>query len=128
MVTSNRTPQSIFPDYPREQPVINEKTKNFMPVWGLGFSQLFQGLQTNYTNEGIVIPPLNATQAATIAALYTPFIGQPYGKLTTALPDISGKMIYNTTINAPQIFIIVVEIVLFIPTVITARWWTFTIT
>lgn len=124
MTTQTRQPQSIFPDYPRESPVIDEKTKDFMPLWGLGLSQLFQALQTNYTNEGIIIPPLNSTQIATLQAIYTPYVGGPYADLVAAHPDISGKMIYNLTNNVPQIFVIVNTA----GTVTSARWWTFTIT
>lgn len=52
MATPNN-PQSIFPDLPREVPVIN-KDGDFSPLWSLGLSSLFQALQTNFKNEGIV--------------------------------------------------------------------------
>lgn len=116
-------PQSIFPDLPRETPAV-DKEGNFNPLWSLGFASLFQALQTNYKNEGILIPPLTTDQANQIAALYPPYYGMP---LPPGVPDISGQMIYNKTILAPQMFIITYDGAT-PPNVTAAGWWTFTIT
>jgi hypothetical protein len=93
-------------------------------LWSLGFASLFQALQTNFKNEGIMIPPLTATQIATIQALYTPYVGGPYSTLVANQPDISGQMVYDSTNNVPKIFVIVNTA----GTVTSARWWQFTIT
>lgn len=117
---------SIFPDLPRETPVIDDQG-NFSQLWSLGFASLFQALQKNYKNEGILIPPLTDDQAAEIEALYVPYYNPTPIPLPPGVPDISGQMIYNTTLTVPQIFIINFDGAT-PPNVTAARWWTFTIT
>jgi len=73
MSTQQPILQAIFPDLPRETPVIGSNG-DFSPLWGLGLSSLFQALQENFKNEGIVFPPLTATQMSIIQNLYTPYI------------------------------------------------------
>jgi hypothetical protein len=102
-MTQTRIPQSIFPDLPREIPAV-DKQGNFTALWSLGLSALFQALQQNFKNEGIVFPPLTATQMATIAAIYTPLIGQA---LPSNIPDISGQTIFNSTLRNSWQFVIV---------------------
>lgn len=115
--------QSIFPDLPRASPAV-DKEGNFTFLWSLGFASLFQALQQNFKNEGILLPPITSSQAANITAIYTPLIGAP---LPIGTPDISGQTIYNPTIAAPQIFIISYDGAT-PPNITGARWWTFTIT
>jgi hypothetical protein len=105
MSTEQPILQSIFPDLPRESPVL-DKEGNFMPLWDLGLSSLFQALQTNYKNEGIVIPPLSAANMSTIQSLYTSYIGGTYTALTLALPDISGQTVYDSTTQITNQFVI----------------------
>ena len=104
-----------------------DKEGNFSPFWSLGFASLFQALQVNYKSEGIMIPPLTDSQAADIAALYVPYYTPSPIPLPPGIPDISGQMIYNTTLTVPQIFIINFDAAT-PPNVTAARWWTFTIT
>ncbi len=117
---------SIFPDLPRESPAVDENG-NFNSLWSLGLSSLFQALQTNYKNEGILIPRLTDAQAADIAALYVQYYTPSPIPLPPGAQDISGQMIYNTTLEVPQIFIINFDGAT-PPNVTAARWWTFTIT
>ncbi len=117
---------SIFPDLPRESPAVDQNG-NFNQLWSLGFASLFQALQKNYKNEGILIPPLTDAQAAEIAALYVPYYTPTPIPLPPEVPDISGQMIYNTTLTVPQIFIINFDSST-PPNVTAARWWTFIIT
>ena len=98
MVDNVNNPTPIFPDLPRETPAIT-KEGDFSFLWGLGFNQLFQALQTNFRNEGILFPSLDNTQAAQVTSIYTPLIGNP---LPAGVPDISGQTMYNTTISAPN--------------------------
>lgn len=126
MVDELKLAQSIFPDLPRAIPAVDEEG-NFSHLWSLGFASLFQALQKNYKNEGILIPPLTSAQAAQIAALYTKYYTPTPIPLPPGVPDISGQMIYNKTILAPQIFIISYDGST-PPNVTGARWWTFTIT
>jgi hypothetical protein len=116
-------PSPIFPDLPRETPAITPQG-DFSFLWGLGFNQLFQALQTNFRNEGVKFPPLTTTQAAQVTSIYTPLVGNP---LPPGTPDISGQTMYNTTISAPQIFIISYDGAT-PPNITGARWWTYTIT
>lgn len=97
--------QSIFPDYPREQPAV-DKEGNFNALVDLGLGSLFQALQQNFKNEGIVVPPLSATNMATIQALYTSFVGGLYSALTLAQPDISGQTVFDTTTQTMNQFVV----------------------
>lgn len=97
--------QSIFPDLPRESPAV-DKEGNFSMLWSLGFSSLFQALQKNYKNEGILFPALDATSIADIQAIYTELIGGP---LPSNIPDISGQTIFDTTNRVPKQFIILFD-------------------
>lgn len=117
---------AIFPDLPREIPVIN-KEGNFNPLWSLGISSLFQTLQRNFKREGIILPPLTTVQASQIAALYSKYYTPTPVPLPPGVEDISGQMIYNKTLAKPQIFIINYD-GSNPPNVTAARWWTFTIT
>ena len=105
MATEQPILQSVFPDLPRESPVLDEEG-NFMPLWDLGLSALFQALQANFKNEGIVFPPLTAANMSTIQSLYVSYIGLPYTTLTLALPDISGQTVYDSTTQITNQFII----------------------
>lgn len=112
--------QSIFPDLPREVPVI-DKEGNFSPLWSLGLSALFQALQQNFKNEGIVFPPLSASNIATIQAIYTPLIGSP---LPQNIPDISGQTVFDTDNRVSKQFVITYDAST-PPNIVTAQWRTF---
>lgn len=114
---SIQSPQSIFPDLPRETPAINEQG-NFNELWSLGFSSLFQALQANFKNEGIVFPPLTQTQMNTIQAIYTPLIGSP---LPLGTPDISGQTIFNSTLRSSWQFVITYDAST-PPNIASAQW------
>lgn len=105
MVTQSTQMQSIFPDMPRENPA-TDKDGNFMPLWELGLSALFQALQQNFKNEGILFPPLTAANMTSIQNLYTQYIGQDYNILTQNLPDISGQTVYDRTTQITNQFVI----------------------
>ena len=113
-------PQSLFPDLPREVPVIN-KDGDFSPLWSLGLSSLFQALQANFKNEGIIFPNLSADNIADIQSLYTPFIGLP---LPANLPDISGQTVFDTTNRVSKQFVITYDGAT-PPNIVTATWRTF---
>jgi hypothetical protein len=112
--------QSIFPDLPREVPVFN-KDGDFSPLWSLGLSSLFQALQENFKNEGILFPRLSAANIATIEAIYTPFIGLP---LPQNIPDISGQTVFDTTNRVSKQFVITYDGAT-PPNIVTATWRTF---
>lgn len=116
MATPNN-PQSIFPDLPREVPII-DKNGNFSPLWSLGIAALFQALQRNFKNEGIVFPPLSATEIADIQSLYTPYIGSP---LPMGLPDISGQTVFDSTNRVSKQFVITYDGAT-PPNIVTAQW------
>ncbi len=65
MTTQPKPKQSIFPDMPRSQRVVDENG-NINYEWSLFFSQLSQALQVNFKNEGIVVPPLTAANIANL--------------------------------------------------------------
>ncbi|CEG60966.1 hypothetical protein [Legionella micdadei] len=109
--------QAIFPDLPREVPVIN-KDGDFSPLWSLGLSSLFQALQENFSNEGILFPRLSATNIANIQTIYTPLIGSP---LPQNIPDISGKTVFDTTNRVSKQFVITYDNAN-PPNIVAAQW------
>ncbi len=120
MPASTTRLQSIFPDLPREVPVIN-KDGDFSPLWSLGLSSLFQALQENFKNEGILFPRLSAANIADIQAIYTPLIGSP---LPQNIPDISGQTVFDTTNRVSKQFVITYDGAV-PPNIVTATWRTF---
>lgn len=120
MPASTTRLQSIFPDLPREVPVIN-KDGDFSPLWSLGLSSLFQALQENYKNEGIIFPRLSAQNIADIESIYTPLIGSP---LPQNIPDISGQTVFDTTNRVSKQFVITYDGAV-PPNIVTATWRTF---
>lgn len=124
MTTQRKQLQSIFPDLPREEPVV-DKNGNFNQLWALGISALFQALQDNFKNEGILFPPLSSTDIATIQSIYNPaLIGMP---LPQNIPDISGQTVFDSTNRVPKQFIITYD-GSSPPNIVTASWKTFTLT
>ena len=79
-------------------------------------------MQKNYKNEGIVFPPLDATQMSTIAAIYSGLIGSP---LPQNILDISGQTVFNLTTRSPYQFIITYD-ASSPPNISTANWIQFT--
>ena len=117
MTTQQPILQAIFPDLPRETPVIG-KDGDFSPLWSLGLSALFQALQENFKNEGIIFPRLSAANIATIQAIYTPLIGSP---LPQNIPDISGQTVFDTTNRVSKQFVITYDGAT-PPNIVTATW------
>lgn len=105
MINQKRGRQPIFPDIPRESPAV-DKNGNFTNLWSLGLGSLFQALQDNYKDEGILFPSLTGTEIATIESIYTPLIGSP---LPSNTPDISGQTVFDTTNRVPKQFIILYD-------------------
>lgn len=120
MPASTTRLQSIFPDLPREVPVVN-KDGDFSPLWSLGLSSLFQALQENFKNEGILFPRLSAANIADIQAIYSPYIGFP---LPQNIPDISGQTVFDTTNRVSKQFVITYDGAV-PPNIVTAQWRTF---
>lgn len=129
--------QSIFPDFPHETPFV-DKDGNLTMTWSLSLGSLYQALQKNFKNEGIMFPSLSSADIATIQALYTPFTGSPGLPLPAGLasqappysgytlPDISGQVVFDTTNRVPKMFIITYDGST-PPKVLTAAWKTFTL-
>jgi hypothetical protein len=117
MSTQQPILQAIFPDLPRETPVIG-KDGDFSPLWSLGLSALFQALQENFKNEGIIFPRLSAANIATIQAIYMPLIGSP---LPQNIPDISGQTVFDTTNRVSKQFVITYDGAT-PPNIVTAAW------
>ena len=117
MSTQQPILQAIFPDLPRETPVL-DKEGDFSPLWSLGLSALFQALQENFKNEGIIFPRLSAANIATIQAIYTPLIGSP---LPQNIPDISGQTVFDTTNRVSKQFVITYDGAT-PPNIVTAAW------
>lgn len=121
MTTQTKKPASIFPDIPVGQPLV-DKDGYLTPTWDFALNDIFQGLQTNFSNEGILFPALSAADIATIQSIYAPLIGSPLPQDT---PDISGKTVFDSTNRVPKIFIITYDIS---GNITTAAWKTFTLT
>lgn len=135
MVAQSQKPVSLFPDCPRQDKLVDEKGFPTQ-TWKFFFDQQTNALQKILKNEGFLLPLLTAAELATIEALYTPFTGSPGTPLPqnvagnisgSFLADISGQMVFDSTNRVPKIFIITYDGST-PPNVLTARWWTFTIT
>jgi hypothetical protein len=128
MSIPTKNPPTIFPDLPRESPLV-DKDGNVSHLWGLGFANLFQQLQQNFGNEGILFPTLTTDEANQILSRYTIYY-PPGASMNLPLPpgikNISGQVIYNVTISAPQIFILSFDGAT-PPNVTLAKWYTFAI-
>ena len=111
MTTQTAKPKAIFPDIPRD-PHATQENGDFTQPWMLAFSSLFQALQKNFSNEGITFPQLKASEMATIAAFYAPYINKPLPQNDPTngtqinLPDISGATVFDSTNRIPNQFII----------------------
>lgn len=105
MQGEKRQRQSIFPDVPRESPE-TDKDGNFTALWSLAFGALFQALQDNFKNEGIVVPGLSQEDMDTIENLYSSYVGFPYNNLTLNLPDISGQTVFDRDTKFTNQFVI----------------------
>lgn len=60
MTTQSKLPQALWPDLPRDHPMIN-KDGMMSDIWKLYFDQLTQAMQTIFKPEGFVIPQLSTT-------------------------------------------------------------------
>lgn len=120
MGSTPNNPQSLFPDLPREIPAVTSDG-NFSFLWSLGFASLFQALQRNFSNEGILFPNLSAADIALIQSRYTSFIGVP---LPDNLQDISGQAVFDTDNRVSKQFVITYDGAT-PPNIVTAMWRTF---
>lgn len=117
MTTQRKQNQSIFPDYPRGQPCVDKEGK-LTAEWDTQLGALFQALQRNFKNEGIIFPPLSASNISTLQAIYTPYIGMP---LPQNIPDISGQTVFDSTNRVPKQFIITYDNAS-PPNILSASW------
>ena len=119
----NSQPQAIFPDCPRDAMAVN-KDGSFSHGWLIGLQQLFQTLQINYTAQGIMLPPLNATQIQAVSDYYNVTLNVVGKPLPVGVPDITGATIIDITNRVPKVFIITYNGA----NVSTAGWKTYTVT
>jgi hypothetical protein len=129
-VTLNSNPIGTFPNIPRQEKIANQDL-TMDATWLLAFTQLFETLKTVFKNEGILVPPLSATDINTVQSKYAAFIGKPLPPSTAtpgySLPNIAGQIVYDTTNSVPKIFIMTFDGAS-PPNVTAAAWKTFTIT
>lgn len=109
-LTQTTQSQTIFPDYIRDQPVV-DKEGNLSELWNWGLGFLFQALQDNFKNEGIVVPGLTLEQMATIAGAYAAYIGGQLPQDQTPasqniVPNISGQFAYCKDTKFYQQFVV----------------------
>src|SRR5271170_1129097 len=67
MATQTPKQQAIFPDLPRDHPVVN-KDGMMSDYWSLFFDNLITTLQNNHSNEGIMVPSQSAANIADLTA------------------------------------------------------------
>jgi len=115
--------QSLFPDVPRT-PNVTDDSGKLNEDWRIGFAQIYQALQANFSNEGIALPPVTPTQQGVVTAYYTTLVGAP---LPVGVKDISGRTIYDPVNQVPKVFIITFDGAT-PPNVTGASWKTYTIT
>lgn len=115
----NQEYNSLFPSMPREDKIVDENG-NFSEFWLLGMEALFQALQANFKNEGIVFPGLSAANIATIESIYSVYIGFP---LPNEVLDISGQTVFDLDNRVSRQFVITYDSAE-PPNVVTAQWRT----
>ena len=115
--------QSLFPDLPRTNE-ITDKDGKLNEEWRVGFAQIYQALQVNFSNEGIALPPVTPTQQAVVVAFHTNLVGSP---LPIGINDISGRTIYDPIAQVPKVFILTFDGAT-PPNVVSSVWKTYTIT
>ncbi len=93
---------ALFPDYPRETPVINQ-SMNFTDIWHVQLSILFQTLQKTFTNEGFKNPSLQPSEIASFEESFKKYIGAP---LPIGVEDVSGYQIYDPANRELKVFVI----------------------
>ncbi len=123
MTTQTKLPSSIFPNFPAGEPVVKQDG-TLTDTWSYSLSDVYQGLQTNFSNEGIVFPPLSSDQLDQIESIYAPLVGY---QLPQGTPDISGKTVFDTTYKVPKQFIITYDGAT-PPNIVTASWKTLLVT
>jgi hypothetical protein len=129
MINQGKKPQSIFPDYIREQPIIGKDGK-LTHEWDVQLGALFQAAQVNFSNEGILFPSLTIDEINTIQNIYVPYIGKPLPQNDPTnmtqkfIPDISGKTVFDSTNRVSKQFIITYDGAT-PPNIVTAQWRTF---
>lgn len=123
MTTQKKLPSSIFPDMPNGQPLVNSDG-TLTDVWEQSLNDVYQGLQTNFSNEGILFPAMTQDQINQIQSIYTPLITHP---LPQDIPDISGKTVFDSTNRVPKQFIITYDSST-PPNITSASWKTITLT
>jgi len=111
---------SLFPDMPRDSSFMDENGKPSIG-WSLGLQALFQALQQNFKNEGIVFPGLSQADLDSIEAIYAPYIGLP---LPSQIIDISGQTVFDLTNRVSKQFVIVYDAAT-PPNIVSASWRTF---
>ncbi len=86
-------PQAIIPALPRDPKIIDKTTGEINSSWYNFFQQLTLALQTNLNNEGIVIPPLSATNIA--------LLGNKTQSIGTMMYDNTNN-VFKGIVNVPQ--------------------------
>jgi hypothetical protein len=75
-----------FDEFPLDDPLLKEESRYMSAVWRSFMGSFFQNLVGYLTQNGIIVPNLTTVQRNAI------------------LNPQAGQMIYNTTLNAPQIY------------------------
>lgn len=75
-----------FDQFPLDDPLVKEDGRYMSAVWRSFIATFFENLIGYLTQNGIIVPNLTTTQRNAISS-----------------PQ-EGQMIYNTSLNAPQIF------------------------
>jgi len=70
MTTQSVQQQAVFPDLPRNQPLV-DKDGNMNQYWILFFQNLVAALQNNFSNEGIKVPAQTATNILSLTTSLT---------------------------------------------------------
>lgn len=88
MTTQTQKPIALFPDLPRQTPLVDKGGK-MNEVWQLFFDQLIAALQTNLRSEGFAIPQQTAANIALLVANGSAI--PPY--------DPNASIVYDSTNN-----------------------------
>src|SRR5690348_14397654 len=92
MTTQTPKQQSIFPDLPRNEPLVN-KDGTINDYWKLFFDNLVTTLQNNFNPEGILVPSQTAANIAQLNAT------QPVPPTGANIRLSDANILYDSTNN-----------------------------
>jgi hypothetical protein len=88
-MSANKKAQTVFPDLPRNNNIVDINTGKINDGWALYFQQLTQTLQYFFSNEGFKLPTLTENEIDQLGNI----------------SDSIGRIMYDSSNNVPKCII-----------------------